>query len=78
MQATPKSITRMFSNKTNKFISTKNIEYLCVSNLKHDFRNKMADSDNLTAILYKVDDIRLEQVPVPEPAADEVKYQLIR
>ena len=38
----------------------------------------MAAIDNLTAILYKVDDIRLEQVPVPEPSADQVKYQLIR
>ena len=28
--------------------------------------------DNLTAILYKVDDIRLEQTPVPEPAEGQV------
>ncbi|XP_023348337.1 sorbitol dehydrogenase [Eurytemora carolleeae] len=36
----------------------------------------MAASDNLTAILYKVDDIRLEQVPVPEPSADQVLLRM--
>ncbi len=51
---------------------------LCSAYLKYDFRKIMAASDNLTAILYKVDDIRLEQVPVPEPSADQVKYQLVR
>ena len=33
----------------------------------------MAGEDNLTAILYKTDDIRLEQQPVPEPGADQVR-----
>ena len=49
--------------------------FLILNNISE---KKMAAIDNLTAILYKVDDIRLEQVPVPEPSADQVKYQLIR
>lgn len=32
--------------------------------------------DNLTAILYKVDDIRLEQTPVPEPADGQVLLKM--
>jgi len=32
--------------------------------------------DNLTAILYKVDDIRLEQTPVPEPAEGQVLLKM--
>merc|ERR1712123_547485 len=37
---------------------------------------KMAAEDNLTAILYKTDDIRLEQQPVPEPGADQVLLRM--
>ncbi|XP_054286199.1 sorbitol dehydrogenase-like [Macrosteles quadrilineatus] len=33
-------------------------------------------SDNLTAVLYDVNDIRLEQRPVPEPADDEVLLEM--
>ena len=70
----------MFLTKTSKLISIKNIDsdifvFLILNKISE---KKMAAIDNLTAILYKVDDIRLEQVPVPEPSADQVKYQLIR
>merc|ERR1739838_757352 len=40
-----------------------------------DFK-KMASEDNLTAILYKTDDIRLEQQAVPQPADDQVLIRM--
>jgi len=36
----------------------------------------MTREDNLTAILYKTDDIRLEQQAVPEPAEDQVLLRM--
>jgi len=36
----------------------------------------MAAEDNLTAILYKTDDIRLEQQPVPSPGPEEVLLRM--
>lgn len=36
----------------------------------------MAPQDNLTAILYKTEDIRLEQQEVPEPASDQVLLRM--
>merc|ERR1712062_298018 len=36
----------------------------------------MAPHDNLTAILYKTDDIRLEQQDIVEPAPDQVLLRM--
>ncbi|KAK4878856.1 hypothetical protein RN001_011362 [Aquatica leii] len=38
--------------------------------------NKMVDTDNLTAVLYGINDLRLEQRPIPEPKDDEVLLKM--
>jgi len=36
----------------------------------------MGDTDNLTAVLHCTDDIRLEQLPVPQPGSDQVLLKM--
>ena len=45
------------------------------SNGKNSFflgRNLKMAEDNLSAVLYAVDDLRLEQVPIPKPGPKQV------
>merc|ERR1712013_719829 len=42
----------------------------------HSVNLDMAPHDNLTAILYKTDDIRLEQQDIVEPAPDQVLLKM--
>ena len=37
---------------------------------------QMGDTDNLTAVLHCTDDIRLEQLPVPQPGSDQVLLKM--